>query len=107
MATLTKSQPVPSDDSLISLSSSIPAPFSSADRAYVLRSSHSDGLPNLITPTRAAYEHPGRTEEDHISEETPLITDGETSATAIQVSNSLGLRPGLTRYTRIKMSCLQ
>ncbi|KAH9963013.1 HECT-like ubiquitin-conjugating enzyme-binding-domain-containing protein [Russula dissimulans] len=91
MATLTKSRPVPPDDGLISLSSSIPAPFSSADRAHILRSSHSDGLPRLITPTRAAYEDARPAEEAQISEEALL---GDASLTATQDQDVL---PSITR----------
>lgn len=89
MATLTKSQPA-SDDNLVSLPSSIPAPFSSADRAYILRSSHSNYQPHPITSTSAALEHPPRTKETQVFGEVALNA-GTESPTATRVSIVLGL----------------
>jgi hypothetical protein len=88
MATLTKSHPVSPDSNLISLSSSIPTPFSSTDRAYIYRSSHSSHHP--ITPKPLAHEHPPHTQESQALEEALLNVDRESPA-ATQVSTSLCL----------------
>jgi hypothetical protein len=64
MATLAKFQPVPVDDNqLTSLSSSIPAPFSSTDRAYILRTSQSSPSNHPITPTSLPPDLPSCTQE--------------------------------------------
>lgn len=81
MATLTKSQPALPDDSLISISSSIPAPFSSADRAYIIRSTQN----HPITPTSVANGHPLHAQESQVSGDVLLNTD-RGSPTANQVS---------------------
>lgn len=70
MATLTKSQSLPLDDQLISLSSSIPAPFSSTDRAYILRASQSALSHHPITPTSLTPDLPPPTQEDPVARET-------------------------------------
>ncbi|KAI9509320.1 HECT-like ubiquitin-conjugating enzyme-binding-domain-containing protein [Russula earlei] len=92
MATLTKSQPVPSEEGLIS---SIPAPFSSAERAYILQSSHADGSRHTVTPTPATYEHPSRPQEARVSEEVILNADRIPSTT--HQAQDLDVMPSITR----------
>jgi hypothetical protein len=108
MATLTKSQPAPLDDNRISLSSSIPAPFSSADRDYILQSSHAVGLRHPFTPSPIAHEHPPHAQENQVFGEVLLNAD-RVSPTATQVSSLLNLRPCLIWdfQPRIKMLCRQ
>jgi hypothetical protein len=103
MATLTKSHPVSPNNNL---SSSIPAPFSLADRAYILQSSHSSSLHHPTTPTPSTHENPSQ--EAQALGEVHLDMDGEL-ATVIQVSSLLCLRCGVICdfQSRIKMSYLQ
>jgi hypothetical protein len=99
MATLTKSHTVSPDDNLTSLASSIPAPFSPADHAYIRQSSHTTTPHHSITPM---------TQEAQALEE--VLPNVEREApTAIQVRILLYLRRGLICDfpSRIKMSCLQ
>ena len=85
MAALTKSRPA-LDDSRITLSSSIPTPFSSADRDYILHSSHTNGLHHAITPSPISHEHPPLAQESQV--------DGEVLLNADRVVSSLCyLRP--------------
>jgi len=105
MATLTKSHPVSPNNNL---SSSIPAPFSLADRAYILQSSHSSNLHHPTTPTPSTHENSSHAQEAQAPGEVHLDVDGE-SPTAIQVSSLLCLRCGVIcdLQSRIKMSYLQ
>ena len=84
MATLTKSRPAQLDDSRIELSSSVPAPFSSADRDYILHSSHTNGLHHAITPPPIAHEPP-LAQESQVDGE--VLLNGDRSSPAIQVSS--------------------
>lgn len=77
MAALTKSRPAQLDDSRTTLSSSIPTPFSSVDRDYILHSSHTNGLHHAITPSPTAHEHPPLTQE---SQEVLLNADRVVSS---------------------------
>lgn len=108
MATLTKSQPAPLDDSRISLSSSIPAPFSSADRDYILQPSHAVSPRHPIMPSPIAHGHPPHAQEAQEFGEVLLNAD-RVSPAATQVSSLLNLRPCLiwNFQPRIKMSCRQ
>lgn len=108
MATLTKSRTVSPSDNLTPLASSIPAPFSAADRAYIREPSHTTTPHHLITPKPSTHEHPPRIQEAQAPEEVLQNVDQE-SATTIQVRILLYLRRGLIcdLPSRIKMSCLQ
>jgi hypothetical protein len=106
MATLTKSHPVSPTNNL---SSSIPAPFSLADRARILQSSHPSSLHHPTTPTPSTHEKPSRVQETQAPGEVHLDdVDGELP-TAIQVSSPLCLRCGVIcdLQSRIKMLYLQ
>ena len=105
MATLTKSHTVSQDDNL---ASSIPAPFSPADRAYIRQSSHTTNPHHSITPKTSTHEHPPRTQEAQAPEEVLPNVDRE-SPTAIQVRILLYICRSLIcdLPSRIKMSCLQ
>jgi len=105
MATLTKSHPVSPTNNL---SSSIPAPFSLADRACILQSSHLSSLHHPTTPTPSTHEKPPRAQEAQAPGEVHLDVDGELP-TAIQVSSLLCLRCGVIcdLHSRIKMSYLR
>lgn len=74
MAALTKSRPAQLDDNRVTLSSSIPAPFSSADRDYILHSSHTNGLHHAITPS-IAHEHSPLAQESQVDGEVVLNVD--------------------------------
>ena len=108
MATLTKSHTVSPDDNLTSLASSIPAPFSPADRAYIRQSSHVTTPHHSITPKTSTHEHPPRTQEAQALGEVLPNVDREP-LTVIQVRTLLYLHRGLIcdLPSRIKMSCLQ
>ncbi|KAI0250715.1 HECT-like ubiquitin-conjugating enzyme-binding-domain-containing protein, partial [Lactifluus subvellereus] len=93
MATLTKSKSLPVDDQLISLSTSIPAPFSSTDRAYILRASQSALPPHPITPTSLAPDLPPRTQEAPVFRETVPYVDGEL----LNPSQDQDVMPSITR----------
>lgn len=80
MAALTKSRPTQLDDSRIALSSSIPTPFSSADRDYILHSSHTNGLHHPITPSSITHEHPPLAQESQVDGEVLLNTDRVVSS---------------------------
>jgi len=105
MATLTKSHTVSPDDTL---ASSIPAPFSPADRAYIQQPSHTTTPHHPIMPKPSTHEHPPRIQEVQTPEEALQNVDQE-SATTIQVRILLYLRRGLicSLPSRIKMLCLQ
>jgi ubiquitin-protein ligase E3 D len=75
MAALTKSRPAQLEDNRISLSSSIPAPFSSSDRDYILHSSHTNGLHHAITPSPITHEHPPLAQESQVDGEVLLNAD--------------------------------
>jgi hypothetical protein len=86
MAALTKTRPAQLDDNRITLSSSIPTPFSSTDRDYILHSSHTNGLHHAVTPSPIAQEHPPLAQESQV--------DGEVLLNADRVVSSLcHLRP--------------
>jgi len=90
MATLTKSQPALLDDDRITLSSSIPAPFSSADRDYILHS-HTNSLHHSVTPSPIAPEHLLHAQESQVVGEDLLNAD--RTSPAIQVSGLQCLHP--------------
>jgi hypothetical protein len=95
MATLIKSQSQPVDDQLISLSSSIPAPFSSTDRAYILRAASQPSLPHRpITPTSLAPDLPPHTLQTQHLQATVPYTDEEL-LDPTQVRSLLGPHPCL------------
>jgi ubiquitin-protein ligase E3 D len=91
MAALTKSRPAQLDDNRITLSSSIPTPFSSTDRDYILHSSHTNGLHHAITPSPIAYEHPPLAQESQVDGE--VLLNADRVSPAIQVSSLCYLRP--------------
>jgi hypothetical protein len=68
MAALTKTRPTQLDDNRVALSSSIPTPFSSTDRDYILHSSQTNGLLHPITPSPIAHEHPPPAQESQVDE---------------------------------------
>jgi ubiquitin-protein ligase E3 D len=80
MAALTKSRPAQLDDNRITLSSSIPTPFSSSDRDYILHSSHTNGLHHAITPSPIAHEHPPLAQESQVDGEILLNADRVVSS---------------------------
>jgi hypothetical protein len=80
MAALTKSRPTQLDDNRIALSSSVPTPFSSADRDYILHPSHTNGLHHPITPSPIAYEHPPLAQESQVDGEVLLNVDRVVSS---------------------------
>ena len=79
MAALTKSRPAQLDDNRITLSSSIPSPFSSADRDYILHSSHANGRHHAITPSPIAHEHSPLAQESQVDGEVLLNADRAVS----------------------------
>jgi hypothetical protein len=103
MAALTKSRPAQLDDNRIALSSSIPTPFSSADRDYILHSSHTNGLHHPITPSPIAHDHAPHAQESQV--------DGEVLLNADRVVRSLYATfvPSLiwVLQFRINISCHQ
>ena len=108
MATLTKFQPAELDDNRLALSSSIPAPFSSAERDFILQSPVSNGLPRSITPSPIAHQHPRLAQETQVFGEVLLNVD-RASPTVAQVNSLPNLRPCLIWHfqSRIKMSFRQ
>ena len=108
MATLAKFQPLPvDDDQLISLSSSVPAPFSSTDRAYILRASQPIPLNHPITPTSLPPDLSSPTQEteaQHLRE--ALSRTDDESLTQVNVFTFYS--PTICDLqSRIRMSCLQ
>jgi ubiquitin-protein ligase E3 D len=80
MAALTKSRPAQLDDNRIALSSSIPTPFSSTDRDYILHSSHTNDSHHAITPSPIAHEHPPLAQESQVDGEVVLNADRVVSS---------------------------
>jgi hypothetical protein len=106
MATLAKFQPLPvDDDQLTSLSSTIPAPFSSTDRAYILRDSQSTppNRPTSLVPP----DLPSCTQEaeaQHLRE--ALSRTDEESLTQVNIFTFYS--PSISDLqSRIRMSYLQ
>jgi hypothetical protein len=108
MATITKSQPASLEDNMIPLPSSIPAPFSSSDRDFILRSSHTDSLHHPITSSPIAHEHLQHAQETQVFGKVLLNSD-RVSPTTTQVNSLFNLRLCLlwNVQSRTKMSCRQ
>jgi hypothetical protein len=99
MAALTKSRPTQLEDNKITLSSSIPTPFSSADRDYILHS-NTNGLHHSITPS-IMDEHPPLIQESQVDGEVLLNADRVVSSFMLpsnQVSYGY-FNSGSTSYT--------
>ncbi|KAI0262536.1 HECT-like ubiquitin-conjugating enzyme-binding-domain-containing protein [Gloeopeniophorella convolvens] len=89
MATLTRARAAPADDQLPSLPSSVPAPFTATERAFILRSSEPSNVQPPITPATPTLEQTSIIHEDEHPVEIRHSIEGEPASATHEVMPSI------------------